>query len=148
MLPWIVQLGYKVGAASVVPTPPPATVAPAHGSRKRKRYYVEIDGQNFPVANAQEASELLKQARAIAERQAEEKGQRTQKVLRRKKIVPQVEITPPAIKVSPEIRAEVVPIIDDIKRLYVKAAELAELKLLLAKAKQDDDDEEDLWLLL
>ena len=51
------------------PTPDPTpTVTPA--GRKR-RYYVEIDGQHFQVDSAAQATQLLQQARALAEHQAE-----------------------------------------------------------------------------
>jgi hypothetical protein len=148
MLPWIVQLGYKAGAAAPTPTPSPAPPLAAHGSRKRRRHYVEIDGQTFPVEDAAEAVELLQRARAIAERQAEERGAKAVRALRRKPQVPKVRIAQPAISASPEIRAEVAPLIADISRLYDRAAELAEIRLLLARQIADDDDEDDVLLLI
>jgi hypothetical protein len=122
---------------------------PAGKPRKRRRYVVEIDGQEFLVESVQEATELLQRARSIAERQAEEKSERATKVLRKKAKVPEVRIAAPEIKVSPELRAELAPIVDDIRRLYRRAAEIAELRLLLLKEmRQEDDDEDDVLLLL
>lgn len=136
------QLAFQQAVAAQGPT--------AAGRSRKRRYYVEIDGQQFPVESAEEARQLLQQARAIAERQAEQKGEKATRQLRRKKVVPKVRIEPPNITASPEIRADLVPVIDDIKRLYVKAAELAELRLLMLRRirEEDDDDEDDLLLLL
>lgn len=124
---------------------------PAGKASRRKRYYVEVDGQQFFVDTEAQARSLLEQARAIAERQAEERSERVAKQLKRKAIkgqVPKVEIKAPEITVSPELR-DLIPIVDDIKRLYAKAAELAELRLLMLKALRDEqDDEDDLLLLL
>lgn len=153
MLGWALNLGFAGGGAAA-PTPSPAvtTPTPAGVSRQKRneRYYVEIDGQQFFVKSAEDARQLLDQARALAERQAEEKSERTTKVLTRKArkgIVPKVEIKAPDIRVSPELRADLVPVIDDIQRLYRQAAELAEMRLLMLKA-QMDEEEEDLLLLL
>ena len=153
-LGWLLNADFAGGgAASPTPSPAATTPTPAGVSRQKQRterYYVEIDGQRFFVKSAEDARQLLDQARAIAERQAEEKGERTTKVLTRKArkgVVPKVEISAPSINVSPELRADLVPVIDDIQRLYRQAAELAEMRLLMLKA-QLDEEEEDLLLLL
>lgn len=140
------------GAAPPTPSPSPPTETPAGRSRRHQRYYVEIDGQQFLVASADEAAQLLQRARAIAERQAEEKSDRAVKRLKRKAVVPQVRVEAPEIRVSPELKAEVAPLIADIDRLYQRAAIDAELRLLLLKAlreQQDaDDDDDEIFLLM
>ena len=128
------------------PEPEVTTQTPA-GKPKRRRMFVEIDGQHFQVSSAQEAAQLLQQARALAEQQAEQKAKRAEKFLKKREKVPEVRIAAPEIKVSPEISTDVGPIIADIERLYRKAAEMAEMRLLLAR-QFDEDDEEDLLLLL
>jgi hypothetical protein len=132
------------------PTPVPATTTPtpAGKSRQRRRYFVEIDGQRFDVASVAEAAELLQRARAIAERQAEEKSERVTKVLRRKRQVPKVRIAQPEIVVSPALKADVAPLIADIERLYRRAEVEAELRLLLLRSMAEDDDEDDVLLLI
>jgi hypothetical protein len=135
------------GVASPTPAPSVTTPTPAGRSRKR-RYFVEIDGQQFLVDSAEQARQLLDQARAIAERQSEERAERATKLLKRKKVVPQVRIAQPQIAVSPAIKAEVAPIIADIERLYRKAAIEAELRLLLMRQMAEEDDEDDILLLL
>jgi hypothetical protein len=130
------------------PTPPtPAPTTPTvGGTRRKQRLYVEIDNQYFPVKSFQEAQQLLLQARALAERQSEEKSERVTKVLRKKAKVPTVKIQAPVIEVAPELKANLAPLINDIDRLYKQAAQVAELRLLMALAEDDEDD--DVFLLL
>lgn len=136
---------WREGSAPVVET---TTQTPAGSSNRRKqkrRQYVEIDGQSFPVDSAEQAKQLLERARAIAEKHVETQ----EKVVKADK--PE-RISIPAIEVSREIKAEVSPLIADIERLYKKAAERArmneELRELLAKKLRDEDDEDDEFLLL
>jgi hypothetical protein len=132
-------------AGAPSPSPAPATPTPA-GSSRRKLKYVEIDGQQFIVNSENEAVEILRHARALAERQTEERVERVTTALARKTKVPKVNIDPPQISVSTDIAAVTAPLIADIERLYRNAATTAELRLLLAK--QMEDDEDDLLLLL
>ncbi len=120
----------------------------AAGKSRRKRYFVEIDGQSFLVDSETEARALLERARAIAERQAEVKAEKVVKVLRRKPAVPKVEIKVPEITVSPALLPDLKPMIADIERLYQKASETAELRLLLLKQMEDEDEAEAEMLLL
>lgn len=128
----------------------PAQQPGGRGQRRRgrQRFYVEIDGQQFPVDSAQEAADLLQRARALAEQQAEQKVERVTKVLRRKAQIPRVQIAAPDITASPEIQADLAPLIEDIRRLYKRAEETAELRLLMMKRMRDEDDEDDLLLLM
>jgi hypothetical protein len=132
-----------------VPEPVPAQT-PAGISRHRRRHYVEIDGQQFVVNSVDEARQLLEQARALAERQAEERRDVVVKKLKRKRVVPVVRIAAPVVTASPELRADLAPLIADIDRLYERAAQAAELRLLMFKQLQAEDEhvEEDLLLLL
>jgi len=137
---------FDFGTAPVV-----AATTPATGRSRGPRFYVEIDGQHFTVDSIAEAEELLQQARALAERQAEQLSEKTVKRLRKKKVVPEVKLDPPVVTASPELRFELAPIISDINRLYKQAAINAEIRLRLAQiARQqaEDEEEEDLLLLL
>lgn len=146
MLAWIVQLGYTAGLADTPPEPEPTpTVTPAGKARKR-RYYVEIDGQQFLVDSEPEARQLLEHARALAERQAEQLADKAVRKLTRKRKVPRVRIDAPVVKASPEL--DLSPLIADINRLYRQAAVNAELRLRLAQLEREEQDEEDELLLL
>ncbi len=118
------------------------------GHHRPHRHYVEIDGQSFPVANETQALDLLRQARALAERQADMHSERVTKVLRKKAAVPIVKIEAPKIAVAAEFAQAAAPLIADIERLYAKAAERAELRLLLERQMKDEDDDEEILLLI
>jgi hypothetical protein len=65
------------------PEPEPEVAQTPAGISRKRRLYVEIDGQQFAVANASEAVDLLQRARELAERQAEEKSERATKQLKK-----------------------------------------------------------------
>jgi hypothetical protein len=130
------------------PEPEPEVAQTPAGISRKRRLYVEIDGQQFPVESVAEATELLQRARALAEKQADERAVVATKKLKRKRVVPKVRIAAPVITVSPEIAVDVSPLIVDIERLYRQAEETAELRLLLLKQMADEDDEDDVLLLL
>jgi hypothetical protein len=131
------------------PEPEPEVAQTPAGISRKRRLYVEIDGQQFPVESVAEATELLQRARALAEKQADERAVVATKKLKRKRVVPKVRIAAPVITVSPEIAVDVSPLIVDIERLYRQAAETAELRLLLARQmREEDEDEAELLLLI
>jgi hypothetical protein len=149
---WLMNMGFAAGGAAAPQPDPEPTVTPA--GKGHRRYFVEIDGQQFLVNDVEQARQLLQRARAIAEHESEKKAVRAEKKLKRRvkvSSVPVVRVPQPVIRLAPELRAELMPIVDDIKRLYSRAAELAELRLLMLKAEiaqRDDDEEDDLLLLL
>lgn len=145
MLAWLMNLGFAASGSDAPPIVVEATQTPAG---RRRRLYVEIDGQSFSVDTEAQAVQLLQRARALAEHQAEQKAEIATKRLRRKEIVPRVQLTIPEITVSPDLQAVTAPLIADIERLYNKAAELAELRLLLARQMADEEDDDDVLLLI
>lgn len=142
---WLMNLGFAAGGTVTPPAPEPTGQTPA--GRKRRHQYVEIDGQRFSVTSVHEAQQLLQRARAIAERQAEEKANKATKALRRREKVPAVRLAQPSITASPEIREELQPLIDSIRSLYERAAMQAELRLLMLKQLEEEDEEDVLMLL-
>lgn len=129
----------------VAPTPQAPTVTQA--GRKKRRYFVEIDGQQFDVANAAEARQLLDRARALAERAAETKAQKVEaKAARAQKPRP-IRIEAPKITASPELQLDLAPIRRDIARIYDSAAAEAELRVLLLRAIEEDEEESILLLM-
>jgi hypothetical protein len=134
-------------ASTFVPpvTPDEPTVTPA--GRRRRRHYVEIDGHQFDVADAQEALQLLNRARALAEVAAESKAKKVEaKAARAAKPRP-IRIQPPRITASPELAIDLAPIRRDIERIYDSAAAVAELRLLLLRAIEEDEEEALLLLM-
>jgi hypothetical protein len=129
------------------PQPEPEVLAVTPAGRKRKRYYVEIDGQAFDVASASEALRLLERARALAEVAAETKAKKVEaKAARAKKPRP-IRLAAPVVTASPELQLDLAPIRQDLARIYDSAAALAEMRVLLQRAI-DDDEEETLLLLM
>jgi hypothetical protein len=136
-------------AREFVPPVEPETpaVTPAGSSRKRRRHYVEIDGQQFDVADANEALQLLERARALAEVAAESKAKKVEaKAARATKPRP-IRIQAPKITASPELELDLAPIRRDIARIYDSAAATAELRLLLLRAIEEDEEEAILLLM-
>lgn len=118
----------------------------------RRRYFVEIDGQQFLVDNAQQAQALLDQARAMAERSSEIAARKVEK--RVKKVVAKgkdpgpIRIERPKVTASPELQLDLSAIRADIDRLYANAAALVEMRLLLEMKAAEEDEEDALLLLL
>jgi hypothetical protein len=121
---------------------------PAGGNRRKQRYYVEVDGQSFPVDSRAQAEAILQRAKGLAEKDAEQQSEAVVKKLSKKASIPVVEIPAPTVKVSPEL--ELAPLIAEIEQLYVKAAANAELRLRMALviAQREQEDEDELLLLL
>lgn len=131
----------------VPPEPEPAPDVTPAGRKTKRRYYVEIDGQQFDVANADEARELLGRAKALAERAAEAAAQKVQaKAARAKKPRP-IRLQAPKITASPELNLDLNHLRQDIAQIYDSAAAIAELRLLLQRA-MDEDEEESILLLM
>jgi hypothetical protein len=129
------------------PAPPVVTEPTPAGRSKRRRYYVEIDGQPFEVSSTQEAQYILDRAKALAERAAEEAAKKVEaKVSRVAKPKP-IRLEKPRVRISPELAIDTAPFIRDIGRIYDNAAALAELRVLLARAA-DEDEEESILLLM
>lgn len=125
------------------------------GSNKRhkRRYYVEIDGQQFEVDSAQHAQALLERAAETAKQVAAEVA--AEVVPRKRKSAastkPVALPTPRISSPDPELADMVRQARIAINETYRKAAIDAELALLMALQRQrdnDDDDDETLLLLM
>lgn len=113
------------------------------GRRNRRRYFVQVDGQDFEVASPEDARQLLQQAVAIAERAAERQVAKAQ-------AKPVAKVAPVSVRI-PEIRTnapiDLEPYQRAIEQAYKNAAIAAELRMLL-EAQAMDDDESAAYLLL
>lgn len=114
------------------PEPEPEATQKAAGRRRKRRYFVEIDGQEFDVESVEEAQALLSQARSLAE----------QVVTRERNSI----IVKPGLRV-PQIRTpnkELVPAVQkaraEIRDLYAELKRDLEIRYLLAKADEDEEE--------
>jgi hypothetical protein len=121
-------------------------------SRRRKKYTVEIDGQQVEVSSEREAVELLEAVAEKAKKTAEVAVSRAVKAKAkpRRDVIKDAKKTlqAPVIAVSDELD----PIADMIRRsvekTYADAMQSIEISLLLRKLERDEEDDEDVLLLL
>jgi hypothetical protein len=119
----------------------------AGSNKKRRRYYVEVDGQAFEVDSAQQASRILERARELAVEAAQEAAKKVEvKAARATKPRP-IKLQAPKISASPELKLDLAPIRQEIAQIYDSAAALAEMRVLLQRA-MDEDEEETILLLM
>lgn len=122
-------------------------------SRKRRRYTVEIDGQEYDVTSPAEAEAILKAKAEKAAQEAIERAQRAErrpgrKVLadaRKALALPTVTLpdTAPA-----DLTAGINASLEGIRELYESTLRTIEIAALLRKQRQDEEDEEEVLLML
>lgn len=127
-------------------TPP---VVPA-GRKTRRRYYVEIDGQPFEVADVEHARALLDRAREIAKSHAEQLTRETvsRETFRKLGKKPVAIPTPRISSPNPELRQIISEARTALNEVYRSTALDTELALLLARRLAEDDEEEAILLLM
>lgn len=137
-------------ASSFVPPEPepPPEVQPAGKAKRRRLYYVEIDGQQFQVDSPSHAVALLDKARETARAHAEALARaavpKSRKVGRKPVALPTPRISSP----DPDLREVVATARKAINEVYRSAALDTELALLLARRLAEEDEEEALLLLM
>ena len=118
-------------------------------SRRRRQYFVEVDGQTFVVESEAHAQAILDRAAELAERVATEQAQQVvEKRLAKSavRVVAPVQLTEPEIATNVPIDLE--PYRQRIARAYAEAERLAEMRLMLERQMALEDEEEALLLLL
>lgn len=130
------EIGGQVG-----PTP-----AGRPAKSRRKRYLVQIDGQDFEVDGTAEAVQLLERAKAVALRAAEQSVEREVKKSRRRKRA--IRVYTPEITSSPEIAEAVSVYRDDIEAIYKRIAVDAEIRELMRLKMLEEDEDDALFVLL
>lgn len=111
--------------------------------RKPRRYFVQVEGQDFEVSGPDEARELLQKAVALAERAAEKQVAKVQ-------AKPSTKVAPvsvPVPQIATNVQIDLEPYRRAIEQAYRNAAVAAELRMLL-EAQARDDDESAAYLLL
>jgi hypothetical protein len=131
--------GYAPGLINSTPT------TSNDAGRKRKRYYVEIDGQPFHVADAQEAQALLTRAKELASKAAERQAQQ---IVQSRPKSTRIELPAPTITVSPELEVDTRPLRNQLVKIYRDTSVDVELRLLLELQQRLEDDDAEAILLL
>jgi hypothetical protein len=137
------QFAFQTALGTGITGPTPAGRA---GKRRDRRYTIVIDEQEFEVDSYEHAVALLDRARIAAQDHAVVTARRVEKRIRRKGRTG--DISTPQISTPDLALAEVVANYrEKIRAIYVQAAQSAELRALLRK-KFDDEDEDDAEILL
>lgn len=125
-----------------------AVITGAAGGRKggdKRRVFVEIDGHTFPVRNAQEARELLAQARESAQATAQESARQAV----RAQPTAEPEIVPPRISVKydiPDLFAQ--QVMAQVEAAQAQIAQTYRTAMAEAYAAAVDEEEAIIALLL
>jgi translation initiation factor IF-2 len=149
MLLWIVQLGYKAGAAAAPPVVTPSAKG-AGRSRRRRKYIIRIEGRVFEAEDESQAIAILEQAQVLAEKAASNRADEIVEKALPKAIslgaVKPIAIKAPTVQVSEALQAQADATQAAIDRAYANASAIAELRLLLALRAAEEDEEEFLLL--
>jgi Pyruvate/2-oxoacid:ferredoxin oxidoreductase gamma subunit len=118
------------------------------GRSKKRRSFVEIDGEVFEVRDAQHAQALLDRARELAARHAQELAQKAVQTSRKVGKKPIKLPTPRITSPDPELREVVREARQKINAVYRQTALDMELAYLMARQLELEDEEEAILLLL
>ena len=128
-----------------------SAVVPAGRKTRRRKYVVEIDGQDFEVESEQQAYALLDRAKTLAKKAAEAKASEVIEKVKPRAIrtrkAGRITLKAPDIGGPQELSAELQKAQAEIRQIYLDAAIVAELQLLLM-LQQLNDDEEAILLLM
>lgn len=144
------QVGAFQPAFQQIATSTGQTPAGRPSRAKRKRYFVEIDGETFEVRSPEHAQALLERAREVAQAHATEVAQQVVPQKRKTGSKPVPLPTPAISSPDPELQPLITQARKAINEIYRQAAIDAELAFLMALKRQrelDDDDEEFLLLM-
>jgi hypothetical protein len=116
--------------------------------KRRRRYTVVIDNQEFSVSSIAEAEALLTRAKQLASETAQKVVERSIKRVERGEQALEIEL--PVIKTAaPELKSLVSTYREDIEAIYRQTALDAEIgELLRARWQRELEDEEDAALIL
>jgi hypothetical protein len=147
-LAWLMNLGFAATGADAPPPAPVETASPA--GRRRRRLYVQIDGQDFPVESLEHAQALLDQAKLLARRVAPQKAEEklTTHLVVSPYQRPKID-RPHIVTHSPELHEIVRKAREVITETYKAAYRDAEIRLRMeGEQRAQEDDDEDFMMLL
>jgi lipopolysaccharide biosynthesis regulator YciM len=116
-------------------------------AKRKRRYTIVIDEQEFEVESYEKAVELLDRAKDAAPELAKATAKRIEKRVRRKGKAPATLDTPTISTPDTALAELVANYREQIRGIYIDAAQNAEIRALLRK-KFDDEDEDDIEILL
>lgn len=138
----------------VEPEPPPAEEPRKQGagrSKKRRRYTVEVDGEEFPVDSLAEAEAIFAQVREAAQEKAQQVLQRAAKAEKRpsRKVLADARkaLPAPVITTDAPVSAAVDALMAEIEALYRSTLQTVEIGALLKRQADEDEDETILMLI-
>jgi hypothetical protein len=146
-------IGSQPETPPVEPQPPPAGRPAKHGTqgpaKRKRRLFVQIDGQDFPVDSVEHAIALLDRAKALARSVAPEKAEErlTVHLVNRPTQRPKIE-KPRIASSNPELQTVIKQARAVIGQIYADAYRDAEIKLRLARLGEDHDDDDDVIMLI
>ncbi len=138
--------------------PPPVNPRPfgaGVAGRKRRKYLIEIDGEQFVVNSEYEAQALIEQVNALAKQEAQAVAKtalnKARKVKRKTGVMPTLEIAVPEIRVlegDDDLSALIAAGQQALDEIYLRAAQAAEIAWLAHRAAYEQDEEDVVILLL
>lgn len=145
--------GFQVGAFQPLPAfQQVAAITQAHAGRRRRRYVVEIDGQDFVVEGREQAVALLDRARETAVKAAELAAEALieEALPRAVKVgkADRVKLKAPTISGPVDLLADIKRADTAIRKIYEDASLNAELRLLMLLRDMRDEEEAITLLLL
>lgn len=145
----MLNLGFA-GSASGAQASSERAQQPAGRPRRKRRYIVEIDGQEFEAESPAHAQAILERARELADKAAQSQADAVVARVTRK-VRSLGKVRPVALK-APEIRTDapidLEPILADLRAIYAQAAREAEIRLMMERQAAMDDEEDAITLLL
>lgn len=148
MLAWALNLGFAASGADAPPIIPDQAMRPAGRPIRRKRYYIEIDGQTFDVPSIADAETLLTRAKALALNHAQQAAEHIVSRGTQSGSKPIALPTPTIRSPNPELRDLIHETHEIINNVYRSTAIDAELAALLTRALAEQDEEEALLVLM
>lgn len=135
-----------------VPPPAPAPQRGAGSAKKRRKYTVEIDGEQFQVSSQADAEQLLEEVRRVAKEKADEAFDKAAKAEKRpvRKVMQDARKALPVPKITapPDFQAMAEAVLAQVQDTYRNTLRDIEIAALLRRRQQEEEDDDEVLLLL